>query len=151
MSESSLIKLQVLGTPALLKRDSSTYFLLWILSINYFVEDLWTAVLKHQCAFSKHLIYRTSPVAASNSFRFPACNIIKKETPAKMFICEFCKIFKNIIRQKHLRMTASCVCLWILRSFSGHLFQRAPLENCLFHLQVAEFQPPRKKYFTSAF
>ena len=93
-------------------------------------------------------------MAASNSFRFPACNFIKKGTPAKMFICEFCKTFKNSFRQKHLRMTASwCVYLWILRSFSDHLFHTAPLGNCLFHLQVAEFQPQHtvQKYFTSAF
>ena len=24
-----------------------------------------------------------------------ACNFIKKETPAQMFSCEFCEIFKN--------------------------------------------------------
>ena len=70
-----------------------------------------------------------------------------------MFICEFCKIFKNIFRQKHLRMTASCVYLWILRSFSEHLFYGAPLGNCLFHVQAAEFQPADtvKNYFTGAF
>ena len=50
-------------------------------------------------------------------------------------------------------MTACCVYLWILRSFSDHLLYRAPLGNCLFRLQVAEFQPPHtvKKDFTSAF
>ena len=50
-------------------------------------------------------------------------------------------------------MTASCVYLKILRSFSDHLFYTAPLGNCLFHLQVAQFQPPHtvKKYFVSAF
>ena len=92
-------------------------------------------------------------MTASDSFRFPACNVIKKETPAKMLVYEFFKIFKTISRQKHLRMTASCVYLWILRSFSDHLFHKVPLGNCLFHLQVAEFQPPPtvKKYFTSAF
>ena len=37
-------------------------------------------------------------------------------------------------------MTASCVYLLILRSFSDHLFYRAPLGNCLFHLQVTQFQ-----------
>ena len=100
-----------------------------------------------------YIIYRTSSVAASDSFRFPAWNFIKKKTPAKMFICEFCKIFKNIFRQKHLRMTASCVYLRIWRCFSDHLFHKAPLGNCLFHLQVAEVQPPHtvKKYFTCAF
>ena len=49
-------------------------------------------------------------------------------------------------------MTASCVYLWILRSFSDHLFYRAPMVNYLFHLQVAEFQPSHtvNKYFTCA-
>ena len=46
-------------------------------------------------------------------------------------------------------MTASCVYLLILRSFSDHLFYRAPLGNCLFHLQVTQFQLPHtvKKCF----
>ena len=39
-------------------------------------------------------------MVVSDSFRFPACNFIKKKAPGKMFICEFCKIFKNIFRQK---------------------------------------------------
>ena len=30
----------------------------------------------------------------------------------------------------------------ILRNFSDHPFYRALLGNCLFHVQVAEFQPP---------
>ena len=47
--------------------------------------------------FKNTLFYWTSPVATSDSFRFPACNFIKKEIPAKMFFCEFCKIFKNMI------------------------------------------------------
>ena len=40
------------------------------------------------------IFYWTSPVAASGSFRFPACNFIKKEIPGKMFFCEFCKFIK---------------------------------------------------------
>ena len=54
-----------------------------------------------------------------------------------MFICEFCKIFKNIFRQN----TSGWLHLWILRSFPDHFFYRAPLGNCLFHAQVAGFQP----------
>ena len=42
---------------------------------------------------------------------------------------------------EHLQMSAFCVYLWILRSFWEYLFYRAPLWNCLFHLQIAEFQP----------
>ena len=70
-----------------------------------------------------------------------------------MFFCEFCKLFTKIFWQKHLRMTASCVYLWILRSCSDHVFYRVPLGNFLFQVQVAAFQPPDtgKKYFTSGF
>ena len=60
-----------------------------------------------------------------------------KAALAKMFICEFCKIFKNIFRQN----TSGWLHLWILRSFPDHFFYRAPLGNCLFHAQVAGFQP----------
>ena len=37
-------------------------------------------------------------------------------------------------------MTTSCFYLWILRGFSGHFSRRATLGNCLFHVEVAEFQ-----------
>ena len=36
----------------------------------------------------------------------------------------------------HLWVTASCAYLWILRTFSDHLFYNAPMGNCLFHSQV---------------
>ena len=154
MSESYLMNLQVQGTATLLKRNWMFSEFCELFKNKNFAEDLWAAGSETPVRLFKNTFFnRTFPVAASDSFRFPACNFIKKETPAKMFICEFCKIFKNIFRQKHLRMTASCVYLWILRSFSDHLFYTAPLESYLFNPQVARFQPPDtvKKYFTSAF
>ena len=53
---------------------------------------------------------------------------------------------------EYFRMTASLVYLWILRSFLQHFFYRAPLRNCLFHVQFAVFQPADtvKNYFTGA-
>ena len=33
--------------------------------------------------------------------------LLKKETLAQVFSCEFCEIFKNAFFAKHLRMTAS--------------------------------------------
>ena len=125
----------------LLKRDSNTG-----LSDNTcFVEDLWTAGSeKPMRLFKNNFFYRTSPVAASDSFRFPSCNFIQKETGAEMFICEICKFLENIFWQN-----TTCEFWEVL----GHLFYKAPFGNCLFHLQVAEFQPPHtvKKYCTSAF
>ena len=98
MSESSLIKLQVLRTSTLLKKDSKQVF-----PVN-FVNYQRTPILQkiHDgCEtpvrfFKNTFFYRTSPVAASGSFRIPACNFIKKEARAKMFTCEFWKVFKNI-------------------------------------------------------
>ena len=102
--ESSLIKLQALKTSTLLKRDSNTGFLLWILWIIqkhlFCVQVLWTAGSETPVRLFKNtFFYSTSPVAASDSFRFLACSFIKKGTPAKTFFCEICKIFKNIFLQ----------------------------------------------------
>ena len=49
---------------------------------------------------------------------------------------------------EHLRIIASCVYLEVFQITSF-----TPLENSLFYVQVAEFQPPDrvKKYFISAF
>ena len=60
---------------------------------------------------------------------------------------------RSFLLIEHLRMTTSCVYLWILTSFLEHFFYRGPLGNCFFHVQVAEFQPPDavKNYFTGVF
>ena len=136
MLESSLIMLQTLRTPTLLIRDSSTGFFCKICEI-----------------FNNILFYRPSPAAASDSFRFPDCNFIKKEAPAKMFFREFDKIFKNIFWQNTSEWLLPVLSVNFLRSFWEYLFYRLPMGNCLFHVQVAEFQPPDtiKNYFTSAF
>ena len=44
---------------------------------------------------------------AFNGNRPEACNIIKKETLAQVFSCEFCEISKNILFTEHLHATAS--------------------------------------------
>ena len=83
MLEPSLIKLQALRTSTSLKRDSNT---------DFFSSEICKI-------FKNTLFYRLFPTAASAGLRFPACNFVKKETPAKMFFCEFYKIFKNIFWQ----------------------------------------------------
>ena len=84
----------------------------------------------------------TSPVAASGSFRFPACNLMKKETPAKTFFFEFCKIVKNIFWQNTSgRLLFVFICesweVFQITSFIEHLWKTA-----YFQMQVAEFQLP---------
>ena len=89
------------STAFLLKRDSNAGFLLWILWIiqeHLFAEDLWTAGSETPVRlFESTCFYWTSSVAASDSFSH--CNFIKKGTREKMFICNFCKIFKKIFWQ----------------------------------------------------
>ena len=75
-----------------------------------------------------------SPVAASEGFKFPACNFIKKETLEKYF------------------SVPACVYLWILRCFSDHFFYRAPQGN--FYLCKSckiSTTSYSKNYFTGAF
>ena len=139
--------MQALRTAALLKKESNTGFLLWTLWIIqehlFCVEDLSTAGSETPVRLFKNtFFYRTSPVAASDSFRFPECSFDKRRTPAKTFFREFRKIFKNIFLQNTSGWLLLLCLPAILRSFSDLLFYRAPLGNCLFHVQVAEFRPP---------
>ena len=102
--ETFLRKLQTLRTATLIKRDSNTGILLWILSIVqkplFCVEDVWTVGSETPVRLFKNSFFnKTFPVAASDSFRFPACSFIKKGTPVKTFFCEICEIFKNIFLQ----------------------------------------------------
>ena len=135
MLEFSLIKLQALRTATLLKRDFNTGFSCEFCKI-----------------FKNTLFYRTSPEAASDRFRCPACNFFEKKGPGKDILLWFLQNFQEHLLTEHLRMTASYVYLWILSSFSEHFFYRAALGNWLFHVQVSEFQPPDtvKNYFISA-
>ena len=77
VSESFLIKLQAPTTAALLKKDSNTAFF----SLKF------AKLLRIPCFTN---------ISSSESFRYPACNFIKKDPPVKMFFCEFCKNFQNI-------------------------------------------------------
>ena len=90
-------------------------------------------------------------MAAFDSFRFPACNF-KKETPSKIFSMNFAHFLRTRFERKP---PDDCfLCLPVnLRSFSEHLFYKAPLGNCLFQVPVAEFQPAytMKNYFTGTF
>ena len=122
--------MQALGTPTLLKRDSNTDFF----QPNFKI-------------FKKTLFYKY-PADASAGLRFPACNYVKKETPAKMFFCEFYKFFKNIFWQN----TSGWLLLVFIWEFR-EVFQNTSFIEHLFQVQVTEFQPTDtvRDNFTSAF
>ena len=132
MSESSLMNLQVQGTATLLKRNWMFSEFCELFKNKNFAEDLWAAGSETPVRLFKNTFFnRTFPVAASDSFRFPACNFIKKETPAKMFICEFCKIFKNIFWQN----TSG----WLLLVFICEFWEVFQITSFIQHLWKATY------------
>ena len=91
-------------------------------------------------------------MAASDSFRFPACNFIKKRLQQRYFSVSFAKF----LRTSFNRIPAGNCFLSLsvnFKKFSEFLLYRATLENYLFHLQVAEFRSVDtvKVYFRGAF
>ena len=126
--------MQTLRTATLLKRDVEPQVFprefSELFKSTYFVEDLWTAGSETPVLLYKNIfLKRISPVAFSDSFMFqPATLFFKRDSG---------KIFKNIFPQN----TSGWLHLWTLRSFPDHFFYRTPLGNCLFHAQVAGFQP----------
>ena len=56
-------------------------------------------------------------MADPESFRFPASDFIKKETTAKKFFCEFCKIFKDILSFDRTNPDDSFLCLSVNLEF----------------------------------
>ena len=51
--------------------------------------------------------YRSSRSEVFCKKECEACNFIKKETPAQVFSCEFCEIFKNTFFYRTPPVTAS--------------------------------------------
>ena len=99
-------------------------------------------VLKHQCAFlrtpflTEHLQWLLLTISG-----FQRAALLKKGLQQRRFSVRFAKILRTSFYRTRPVDCFLCL-LVILRSFSDHLFFRAPLGNSLFHLQVAEFQPP---------
>ena len=112
-----VIKSQALRTATFLERDSC-----------------------ETCKIFRHtLFYWTSPVAASDSFRFPHCNFIQKEIPAKMHFCKFCKISKNIFWQ-----SASG---WLLLQFIRELWEVFQSISFIEHLWETAYFMYKLQYF----
>ena len=120
---------------------------------TYFVEDLWTAGsetpvrLFENIFFTEHLQWLILTVSG-----FQPATLLKKRLRQRCFSVNFAKFLRISVDRTPPDDCFLCY-LRILRSYSDHLFSRAPLGNCLLHVQVAGFQPPDKvkKYFTSAF
>ena len=93
--------------------------------------------------FTEHLQWLFLTVSG-----FQPATLLKMRFPERCFSVNFAKFFR-----KSFDWTPPDDCFL---SFSEHIFYRSPLRTCLFHVQVAEFQPANtadtvKNFFTSAF
>ena len=82
---------------------------------------------------------------------FQCAILLKKRLRQRCFCMNFLKFLRiPFLLTEHLRMTASWVYVWILRSFSKHFFYRAPRGNCYFMYKLQNFAPSDlvKSYFT---
>ena len=73
--------------------------------------------LENFALFTGKSLYWSPLLTTQQNFRPSALQLFEKETPAKVFSCNFCKIFKN------------------------PALYRKTVPYCLFHVKVAEFQP----------
>ena len=101
-------------------------------------------VLKHQCTLlrtpflTEHFQWLLVIVSG-----FQPAALLKKGLQQRRFSVRFAKFLRTSFYRTPPDDCFLCLPV-ILRSFSDHLFFRAPLRNSLFHVQVAEFQPPDK-------
>ena len=136
--------MQALRTATLFKKGSNTSILLWILWIVqkplFCVEDVWTAgcAILWRPFLTEHFQWLLLRVSG-----FQPAALLKKGSQQRRFSVTFAKFLRTSF---YRTLPDDCfLCLpVILRSFSDHLFFRAPLGNSLFHIQVTEFQPPDK-------
>ena len=63
-----------------------------------------------------------------------ACNFIKKETLAQVFLSEFCDLFKNIFLTEHIQVTASDVQMQVVVIYNLNLFLQFVKINFSFSL-----------------
>ena len=130
--------LQVLRTATLFKRDSNTAFYLWILWIIqkhlFCVEDLWTA----SCETPGRLFKKCLLLTVSG---FQTATLLKKRLQQRFFSVNFAKLLRTFFDRT---LSDDCfLCLSVNLEFSrSPRFYRVLLGNWLFHVQVAEFQPP---------
>ena len=85
--------------------------------------------LRTPCFTEYHLPWLLLKVSS-----FQPATLLKKRLRQRCFFVNFSRFLRTcLLLTKHLRLTASCVYLWILRTPPG---------NCYFINKVAEFQPP---------
>ena len=91
--------------------------------------------------FYKQLFLSNISNGCFRQFQVSSLQRYEKRDPSKdVSLCILQNFWEHLLTRLS-RMTASCVFLWILRGFSEHLLYKVPLWSCLFHIQIADFQP----------
>ena len=89
----------------------------WISSKSYFCSYVQKQPSKVFC--KKRSSQKFRKIHRKKTFD-RVCNMIKKETLAQVFSCEFCEISKNIFFTEHLLATAFfCHLITLVRFFQG--------------------------------
>ena len=103
--------------------------------------------------FKNTLFHRTSLVAASDIFRFPAYNFIKKWCFWQMLFCEFCKSFKSVFLQNTSGWLLFVFICEFWKVFQNSSFIEHLLETAYFMYMLQNFnhQIQKKNYLTDAF
>ena len=148
MSESSLIKIQVLGTAALLKKDSNTRFSCEFCEFSNntcFVNDLWTAGTETPFV-TEHLQWL---YLADSGFQ-PAI-LLKKKLGKWRLSVNFAKFLR--ISFDRTRPDDWFLCLSVnFEKFFRTPLCGAPMKNCYFIYKLRIWTITyRKNYFPSAF
>ena len=116
MSESSLIKLQAPISNFIKKRLQHRLF-----------PVKFTKLLRAPC-FTEHLQWLLLKVSV-----FQPATLLKKRLRNICFAVNLAKFLRtSFLLTENLRMTFSCVYLWILRRFSEHFVYRVPRGNGCF-------------------
>ena len=114
---------------------------------SWIIHKIHWETLMLELLFYKHLVLQN--ISSGCSWKFPPATLLKKRLRQRCFSVNFAKCLRtSFLLTEHLRMTASCVCLWIL-SFSEHFFYRSPPANCHFMYKLKNFS--HHNYFTGPF
>ena len=119
--ESFLIQLQILRTATLLKRDSCT-------AVKFLRTPYFTELIEHL----QWLLLKVSG--------FKPATLLKKEFRQRCFSLNFAKFLRTFFDRTLPNDWFLSLSVNFEKFFRTSLY-RAPLRNCLFHLQVAVFQP----------
>ena len=150
---SSGLQLYWRGTPALVFQNQPFVVLLQH-RCSCIIHQIHRKTLMLALVFQEHLVLQNiSSGGCSCKFQVSSLQLHYKETTAKMFFCEFCKILKDIFTFDRTPPDNCFLCLSVNFGFFRTLLLNNTSGKLLFRAQVEEFQPPYtvKNYFTGPF